>query len=140
MFNRSSDPSSRKARLDSSTCRIIVEKFGGTSVGSIERINAVADHLIDRSMKQANSLVVVVSAMSGETNRLIKLAHAYMREPAIKLGRWTFWSGHRRTGDHCLIGHGICNKRGNQARSYTGGQVSASKRISVHSKARILGY
>ncbi|EGU37263.1 aspartate kinase [Vibrio ichthyoenteri ATCC 700023] len=52
---------------------LIVQKFGGTSVGSIERIHAVAEHIIN-AKKQGNHLVVVVSAMSGETNRLMDLA------------------------------------------------------------------
>ena len=49
---------------------IVVQKFGGTSVGSVERIAAVAQ-LIKKSSKE-DKLVVVVSAMSGETNKLIK--------------------------------------------------------------------
>ena len=52
---------------------VIVEKFGGTSVGSVERISAVADHLMKKKAS-GESLVVVVSAMSGETNRLVSLA------------------------------------------------------------------
>ena len=52
---------------------LIVQKFGGTSVGSVERIEAVAEKVI-ASRKQGHQVVVVVSAMSGETNRLIGLA------------------------------------------------------------------
>ena len=52
---------------------LLVQKFGGTSVGSIERIEAVAEKLIGYR-DAGNDLVVVVSAMSGETNRLIELA------------------------------------------------------------------
>ena len=52
---------------------LIVQKYGGTSVGSVERIEAVAEKVI-ASKKQGNQVVVVVSAMSGETNRLIGLA------------------------------------------------------------------
>ncbi len=52
---------------------LIVQKFGGTSVGSIERIKAVADQVI-KTKEQGNRMVVVVSAMSGETNRLMSLA------------------------------------------------------------------
>lgn len=52
---------------------ILVKKYGGTSVGSIERIEALADRLV-REMAQGQKPVVVVSAMSGETNRLIALA------------------------------------------------------------------
>ncbi len=52
---------------------LIVQKFGGTSVGSIERIEAVAKRVI-KAKSEGNQLVVVVSAMSGETNRLMDLA------------------------------------------------------------------
>lgn len=52
---------------------LIVQKFGGTSVGSVERIKAVAERVAQRRA-QGDSLVVVVSAMAGETNRLFKLA------------------------------------------------------------------
>ena len=60
---------------------LIVEKFGGTSVGSVERINAVADHLIKKH-QSGEKLVVVVSAMSGETNRLIGLANQITDKPS----------------------------------------------------------
>jgi aspartate kinase len=52
---------------------LVVQKYGGTSVGSIERIKAVAERVVE-SRKRGNDLVVVVSAMAGETNRLFKLA------------------------------------------------------------------
>jgi aspartate kinase len=53
---------------------IMVKKFGGTSVGSIERIEAVADRVL-ADMKAGQKPIVVASAMSGETNRLVKLAN-----------------------------------------------------------------
>ena len=59
---------------------LIVKKFGGTSVGSIERIEAVADRMVAARTRGEN-LVVVVSAMSGETNRLIGLAHEVQERP-----------------------------------------------------------
>ncbi|PTP71658.1 aspartate kinase [Vibrio splendidus] len=52
---------------------LIVQKFGGTSVGSIERIHHVAEKIIE-AKNEGNQIVVVVSAMSGETNRLVNLA------------------------------------------------------------------
>jgi len=52
---------------------LIVQKYGGTSVGTVERIEAVAEKII-ATKKKGNQVVVVVSAMSGETNRLIELA------------------------------------------------------------------
>ena len=52
---------------------LLVQKFGGTSVGSVERIEHVADKVASFS-RAGHSIVVVVSAMSGETNRLIGMA------------------------------------------------------------------
>lgn len=59
---------------------LIVQKYGGTSVGSIERIKAVAERVI-RSRAKGNQLVVVVSAMAGETNRLFQLAEQLSEAP-----------------------------------------------------------
>ena len=59
---------------------LIVQKYGGTSVGSTERIKAVAERVI-QARKRGNDLVVVVSAMAGETNRLFKLAHELSDAP-----------------------------------------------------------
>ncbi len=54
---------------------IVVKKFGGTSLGSLERIEAVADRIKEDIETKGESPIVVASAMSGETNRLISLAH-----------------------------------------------------------------
>ena len=54
---------------------LIVQKYGGTSVGTPERIEAVADRVI-RWKQQGNDVIVVVSAMSGETNKLVALINA----------------------------------------------------------------
>ena len=54
---------------------LIVQKYGGTSVGSPERIAAVADRVI-RWKQKGNDVIVVVSAMSGETNKLVSLINA----------------------------------------------------------------
>ncbi|NAW69539.1 aspartate kinase [Vibrio sp. V27_P1S3P104] len=59
---------------------LIVQKFGGTSVGSIERIYTVAEHII-KAKNDGNQVVVVVSAMAGETNRLLGLAQQIERVP-----------------------------------------------------------
>jgi aspartate kinase len=53
---------------------IVVQKYGGTSVGSVERIRAVAER-VQRTRQQGHQVVVVVSAMAGETDRLLHLAH-----------------------------------------------------------------
>lgn len=113
---------------------LIVEKFGGTSVGSIERINAVADHLHAKH-QAGEQLVVVVSAMSGETNRLIKLANEICDSPPAREMDVLVSTGEQVT--IALLAMAL-QQRGNQARSYTGGQVSI-KTDRVHSKARILG-
>ena len=59
---------------------LIVQKFGGTSVGSIERIEQVADKVAG-FRADGHDVIVVVSAMSGETNRLIDLAHQVQGRP-----------------------------------------------------------
>ncbi len=59
---------------------LIVEKYGGTSVGTVERIKAVARRCVE-TQKQGHDVVVVASAMSGETNRLLALAKAVSGEP-----------------------------------------------------------
>ncbi len=112
---------------------LIVEKFGGTSVGSVERINAVADHLIKKH-QQGEKLVVVVSAMSGETNRLIGLANDISDVPSAREMDVLLSTGEQVT--IALLSMAL-QKRGNDARSYTGGQASI-KTDDVHSRARIL--
>jgi len=59
---------------------LLVQKYGGTSVASIDRIKQVATR-IARSKRTGNDLVVVVSAMAGETNRLLALAHEISELP-----------------------------------------------------------
>ena len=112
---------------------LAVEKYGGTSVGSVERINAVADR-VSESRQKGEQLVVVVSAMAGETNRLLGLAEevdpdAQAREMDVLVS----------TGEQVTIAllSMALNKRGIEARSYTGGQVQILT-DNVHGKARIL--
>lgn len=62
---------------------LIVQKFGGTSVGSVERIHNVAEHVI-RAKTSGKQVVVVVSAMSGETNRLVELAKQIDKVPNVR--------------------------------------------------------
>lgn len=111
---------------------LIVEKFGGTSVGSVERINAVADHLMKKH-SAGEKLVVVVSAMSGETNRLIGLANDITESPPAREMDVLVSTGEQVT--IALLSMAL-HKRGNSARSYTGGQVQI-KTNSIHTKARI---
>jgi len=111
---------------------LIVQKFGGTSVGTTERIKAVAGRIA--AFKSAgHQLVVVVSAMSGETNRLIALAKEVQTEPDPRE-----YDVVVSTGEQVTIGL-LCMallERGVKARSYTGGQVSILT-DSSHTKARI---
>lgn len=60
---------------------VIVQKFGGTSVGDLERIQSVA-HRVAVTKKEGNDVVVVVSAMSGETNKLVDFAEYFSQNPA----------------------------------------------------------
>ncbi|MDA3971597.1 MAG: aspartate kinase [Desulfobulbaceae bacterium] len=59
---------------------VIVQKFGGTSVGNPDKIKAVAQRVMNVA-KEGNSMVVVLSAMSGETNKFVELAHAMQEQP-----------------------------------------------------------
>ena len=111
---------------------IIVEKFGGTSVGTVDRINIIADKLIARH-QAGEKLVVVVSAMSGETNRLVALANEMSEQPEPREMDVLLSTGEQVT--IALLAMAL-KKRGNDARSYTGTQV-AIKTDAVHSRARI---
>ncbi|MEZ5548044.1 MAG: aspartate kinase [Pseudomonadales bacterium] len=112
---------------------LYVQKFGGTSVGSIERIQAVADKII-KFRQDGHDIVVVVSAMSGETNRLIELAKAIDSDPSARELDVLVSTGEQVT--IALLSMAL-NKKGCAARSYTGGQVKILT-DNVYSKARIL--
>jgi aspartate kinase len=111
---------------------LIVQKYGGTSVGTTERIEAVADR-VKRWHDKGHDLVVVLSAMSGETNRLIGLAKAIMPEPDPRELDMMVSTGEQVT--IALLAMAL-KKRGVDARSYTGAQV-AIKTDSAFTKARI---
>ncbi|MDP4548806.1 MAG: aspartate kinase [Marinobacter sp.] len=111
---------------------LLVQKFGGTSVGTTERIEAVADKVC-RFRKEGHDVVVVVSAMSGETNRLIALAGDIMEEPTPREMDVLVSTGEQVT--IALLSMAL-QKRGCDARSYTGGQVRILTDTS-HNKARI---
>ena len=112
---------------------LIVQKYGGTSVGTIEKIGMVADK-VAKLAKSGDQVVVTVSAMSGETNRLIGLAKEMSQEP------------HAReldvivsTGEQVTIGllSMALMDRGVEAKSYTGNQIRMLT-DNAHGKARIL--
>jgi len=111
---------------------LIVQKYGGTSVGSPERIAAVADKVIDWR-NRGNDVVVVVSAMSGETNRLLELAGAITDRPVPRELDVLLATGEQVT--IALLSMAL-EKRGCAARSYTGTQVHI-RTDSAHNKARI---
>lgn len=111
---------------------ILVQKFGGTSVGSIERIKAVARKII-QSYEAGNRIVVVVSAMSGETDRLISMAHELSIQPDARE-----YSVLVATGEQvsmALLAMYLLHL-GYPAKSYTGAQAGI-KTDNFYRKARI---
>ena len=111
---------------------LIVQKYGGTSVGTIERIRAVAARVAAKH-QAGNQLVVAVSAMSGETNRLIALAKEIDESPCSREMDVLVSTGEQVTiALLCMA----LNKIGLEARSYTGGQVRILT-DNAHGKARI---
>ena len=112
---------------------LIVQKYGGTSMGSPERIGAVADRVV-HARAQGDQVVVVVSAMSGETDRLIKLAKSISARPPAREMDVLLATGEQAA--IALLAMALV-ERGVAARSYTGAQVRILT-DSAHSKARIL--
>ncbi|MCP4701243.1 MAG: aspartate kinase [Gammaproteobacteria bacterium] len=112
---------------------LIVQKYGGTSVGSAERIGQVAEKLI-AARKQGHDVVVVVSAMSGETNRLIELAKSVANPPDAREFDVLLATGEQVTIS--LLSMAL-QTRGCPARSYTGTQARIYT-DDAHNKARIL--
>ena len=111
---------------------LIVQKYGGTSVGSIERIEAVADRVIG-SRARGDQVIVVLSAMSGETNRLIGLAQQIQEAPDPRELDVLVATGEQVT--IALLCMALI-ERGCPARSYTGSQVRILT-DNAHNKARI---
>lgn len=111
----------------------MVQKFGGTSVGSIKRIQRAAE-LVAKTVQQGHQVVVVVSAMSGETDRLIALAQDIMDNPDAREYAALIATGEQASVAllaMCLI------KMGVPARSYTGAQAGIITN-DQYKKARIL--
>lgn len=111
---------------------LIVQKFGGTSVGTLERIDAVAKRVIE-SKKDGNDIVVVVSAMSGVTNQLVEYAEYFTKEPNGIAMDLLLSSGEQVTTALLTIalnnlGYPAVGLTGTLARIYTD---------SIHTKARI---
>jgi len=112
---------------------LIVQKYGGTSVGSVERIGHVAEKIAAFGA-QGHKVVVVVSAMSGETNRLMELAEAIQPQPDCRELDVLLSTGEQVT--IALLTMAL-KKCGVAARSFTGGQVCI-RTDAAHSKARIV--
>jgi len=111
---------------------LIVQKFGGTSVGSTDRIAAVASR-IKGTRDSGHDVVVVVSAMSGETDRLIRFAHEIDPNPSPRELDVLLATGEQVT--IALLSMSLLSQ-GCDARSYTGGQVLI-RTDDAHTKARI---
>lgn len=113
---------------------LIVQKYGGTSMGSTARIAEVAERVI-KARKTGHNVVVVVSAMSGETNRLIALAHEIDNRPTPREMDVLTSAGEQIAVALLAI---ALNKRGYPALSLTGWQVAITT-DQTHMKARITG-
>ena len=111
---------------------LIVQKYGGTSVGSVELIQRVADR-VAQTRQAGYDLVVVLSAMSGETDRLVRLASEVTPSPDEREMDMLLSTGERVT--IALLAMSL-RGRGFNARSFTGRQVGIMT-DSSHTKARI---
>jgi len=111
---------------------LIVQKYGGTSVADVERIRAVADRVVE-THKAGNQVVVVVSAMAGETDRLVRLAHAISPDPVPREYDVLVSTGEQVT--IALLAMAI-QAQGISAQSFTGGQLGM-RTDRDHTRARI---
>jgi aspartate kinase len=111
---------------------IVVQKYGGTSVGSIERIRAVAQR-VRRTKAAGKQVVVVVSAMAGETDRLLRLAHEISAQPQARELDMLLNTGEMVS--IALLAMAL-NDAGCQAASFTGPQGGIVT-DNVHTRARI---
>ena len=111
---------------------LIVQKYGGTSVGNPERIRNVAKRVV-RTREEGNDVVVVVSAMSGETDKLISLANQVSENPDPREMDMLVSTGERVT--IALLAMAI-QSLGHEAQSFTGRQAGIMS-DAVHTKARI---
>ncbi len=98
---------------------LIVQKFGGTSVGNLERIENVANRVL-KTAKEGHGLIVVVSAMSGETNKLIEYAEHFTKTPDKKAMDFVVSSGERVTAGLLAI---ALNAKGYKAVAMSGRQA-----------------
>ena len=111
---------------------LIVQKYGGTSVGTLERIEHVADRIV-KARKTGVDIVVVVSAMAGETDKLLKMARSLSKNPARREVDMLLSSGERISAALLAL---ALQSRGIPAFSMTGRQIGLQT-DSTHTRARI---
>ena len=111
---------------------LIVQKYGGTSVGSLERIENVARR-VAKAREEGKDLVVVVSAMSGETNKLLEYAHYFSKTPERAAMDLLLSSGERVTSALLSI---ALNEMGYPTTAMTGRQAGIYT-DTTHTSARI---
>ncbi|EID4796638.1 aspartate kinase [Campylobacter lari] len=111
---------------------LVVQKYGGTSVGTLERIDEVAKR-VAKSKKTCDKLVVVVSAMSGVTNELIDFAHHFSKNPSGREMDMLLSSGERVTSSLLAI---ALNEMGLKATAFSGRNAGIIT-DDVYTKARI---
>ncbi|MEO8402286.1 MAG: aspartate kinase [Gammaproteobacteria bacterium] len=112
---------------------LLVQKYGGSSVGTLDRIRHVASKII-KAREQGHDVVVVVSAMQGETDRLIQLAHALTPEPNAREYDALVATGEQVSMSLLAM---ALNAKNVPARSYTSLQLGIQT-DDIHTKARIL--
>lgn len=112
---------------------IVVQKYGGTSVGTLERIGDVAKR-VKRTVDDGNQVVVVVSAMSGETNKLIEMANYFSATPSKKEMDMLLSSGERVTSSLLAI---ALTEMGIPAVAMSGRQAGI-RTDNAHTKAHIV--
>jgi len=111
---------------------LVVQKYGGTSVGDLDRIQNVANR-VAKTASEGNDVVVIVSAMSGETNKLLEYAHHFSKKPPQREVDLLVSSGERVTSALLSI---ALQEMGYKAIALTGRQAGI-KTDSNHTKARI---
>jgi aspartate kinase len=111
---------------------LIVQKYGGTSVGTLERIEHVADRIV-KTRKSGIDILVVVSAMAGETNKLLEMARSLSQNPARREVDLLLSSGERISAALLAL---ALQTRGIPALSMTGRQMGMQT-DSTHTRARI---
>lgn len=121
-----------KHKLEGSGLVLIVQKYGGTSVGSLERIRAVAERIAE-AKKHGDNVVVIVSAMSGETDKLVSLANHLSSNPGGREMDLLLSSGERISAALTAI---AVNELGLRSMSFTGRQVGIIT-DAAHTEAKI---